>query len=92
MREGLVSSVVLNQLIIEPQVDQDTNAKSPTYEDFQYCPKQLETTNQETETLTPVLYLHAFHGSQGHNIMGFSTFIDQTEVIVLVDSGAHTIL
>ncbi|KAA3469464.1 reverse transcriptase [Gossypium australe] len=78
----------LYQLIIEPQVDQDTDAKSPTYEDFQYCLEQLETTDQENETPTPVLYLRALQGSQGHNTMRFLTFIDQTEVTVLVDSGS----
>ncbi|KAH1030674.1 hypothetical protein J1N35_042848 [Gossypium stocksii] len=75
-------------LIIEPQVGHDTDAKSPTSEEFQDCPEQLEVADQMVEIPTLVLSLHALQGSQGHKTMRFSALIDQSKVIILVDSGS----
>ncbi|KAK5803002.1 hypothetical protein PVK06_030639 [Gossypium arboreum] len=42
----------------------------------------------EPEVTSPVISLHALHGSQEHNTMRLLAHIEQTEVIILVDFGS----
>ncbi|XP_012462801.2 uncharacterized protein LOC105782546 [Gossypium raimondii] len=76
------------QLVVEPWEDSCPDIRSPTQEDFQDCPEQLETTELGSGNSSPVLSLHALHGLQGHNTMQFPANIDRCEVVVLVDSGS----
>lgn len=73
------------QLVVEPLEDGSAEAKNPYQEDFQDCSEQLKATEFGSGSSTPVLSLHALHGSQGHNTMRFSAVIDQVEVVALVD-------
>ncbi|KAA3452986.1 Transposon Ty3-G Gag-Pol polyprotein [Gossypium australe] len=74
------------QLVIEPTWEPGSELKESIVDELQDCSEQFELGEQSPGS--PVLSLHALQGLQSHHTMLFLALIDNTEVVVLVDSGS----
>lgn len=78
----------LYQLVVDPSWDNEPEIHSPSQDEFQDCVEQLDLTEVSSGNAPPVLSLQALQGLQGPTTMRFFAAIDQSQVVVLVDSGS----